>query len=233
MRCLAEARCRARDEHGHPADDTLPLCFWCLEGAQRDVRALPLDYRDLEQHLPRSLGRHGDGMPHTRHVDAALPIDEDVLDLQREIWWLCTAWEEVAREAAGLPMVADWSKRRRDGLAVMEAARVLAPRLDVLAQVDAAELWGYPGSTGAVSVPGWQGVLDLGGLHRRARGALGLNRDEGELIVGVACPRCELRSKLVRTEDGVSCRACQGRLEPGEYAGWVLEDAARQEGEAA
>jgi hypothetical protein len=231
--CMAGAHCRALDEHGHPAQTDVPLCFWCLEGAERDVRALPLDYRDLEQHLPRGTSVPAAGMPRTRHVDAGLPINEDILDLQREIWWVLTAWEDVTREAAGLPPVEDWSKRRRDAVAVVAAVRILAPRLDVLAQVPAAELWGYPGTDGAITIPGWQGVLDLSALHRRSRGALGLNRDEGELIVGVACPRCELRSKLVRDADGVSCRSCQGRLELAEYAGWVVQDAARQEGEAA
>lgn len=233
MICMSGAHCLAADEHGHPADDRLPLCFHCLEAAERDVRALVLDYRDLEQHLPRGTSRPGDGMPHTRHVDAALPIDEDVLDLQRLIWWVVTAWEEVVRDAAGLPPVADWAKRRRDGPAVVEAVRVLAPRLDVLCRVETAEMWGYPGSVGTTTLAGWEGVLDLADLHRRARGALGLGRDEGELIVGVACPRCEIRSKLHRSVDGVTCAGCKVRLETAEYAGWVLEDAARQEGEAA
>jgi hypothetical protein len=233
MICMAGAHCLARDEHGHPAESELPLCFWDLEAAERDVRALPLDYRDLEQHLPRGTSARGDGMPHTRKVDADLPLVEDVFDLQREIWWLATAWEEVVREAAALPPVADWSKRRRDGVAVVEAVRVLAPRLDVLCRVEQAEMWGYPGTAGTTQLPGWQGVLDLAALHGKARYALGLTRDEGELILGVACPRCEIRSKLRRTVDGVHCGGCKTRLEAGEYAGWVLEDAARQEGEAA
>lgn len=230
---MSGAHCLARDEHGHPAETELPLCFWCLEGAERDVRALVLDYRDLEQLLPRGASRPATGMPHTRHVDAALPIDEDVLDLQRLIWWVVTAWEEVVRDAAGLPPVADWAKRRRDGPAVVEAVRVLAPRLDVLCRVEQAEMWGYPCSAGTTTLAGWEGVLDLADLHRRARGALGLGRDDGELIIGVACPRCEIRSKLHRTVDGVHCQGCKVTLETAEYAGWVLEDAARQEGEAA
>lgn len=210
-----------------------PLCFWCLEAAQGAVKGLPADYASLEQRIPRGSSSRGDGMPHTRQVDAALPINEDAFDLQRELWWLVTAWEEVTREAAALPMIGDWSKRRRDGVAVTEAVRILAPRLDVLCRIEAAEMWGYPGFAGFTVVPGWQGVLDLAALHHRAQGALGLSGGDGELIVGVACPRCEIRSKLRRTVDGVHCGGCSARLEAGEYAGWVLEDAARQEGEAA
>ncbi|WP_433078901.1 hypothetical protein ACQP1P_38655 [Dactylosporangium sp. CA-052675] len=233
MICMAGQHCKARDESGNPAEDMFPLCFWCLEAAERDVRALVLDYRDLEQHIPRGSSARGDGMPHARQVDAALPIDEDAFDLQREIWWVVTAWEDVVREAAALPMVGDWAKRRRDGLAVVEAVRVLAPRLEVLCRVTEAEMWGYPGTAGATVVPGWQGVLDLAALHRRARGVLGLGRDDGELIVGVACPACGIRSKLRRSVDGVSCGGCKTRLETADYAGWVLEDAAQQGGEAA
>lgn len=230
---MAGSQCLARDEHGHPADDSWPLCWWCLEAATLDVGKLPADYAALEQRLPRAASRPADGMPHGRRVDADLPFDEDAFDLQREMWWLVTAWEEVVREAAGLPMVADWSKRRRDGLAVAEAVRILKPRLAVLAQVEEAEMWGYPGFDGAKILGGWQGVQDLAALHHRALGVLGLFRDDGELIVGVACPRCEIRSKLHRTVDGVTCAGCKVRLETAEYAGWVREDAARQEGEAA
>ena len=229
MICLAGADCKARDEHGNPADDSWPLCWWCLEAAQGPVEGLPADYAGLEQQIPRRGSARGDGMPHARHVDAALPINEDAFDLQRELWWLVTAWEEVVREAAGLPMVDDWSKRRRDGAAVAAAVRVLAPRLDVLCRVESAEMWGYPGFAGFTVVAGWQGVLDLSALHYRAQGALGLSGGDGELIVGVACPKCEIRSKLRRTVDGVHCGGCKTQFETAEYAGWVLEDAARQE----
>src|SRR5882672_1912207 len=100
MRCAAEAHCRARDEHGHPAEtDGPPLCFWCLEAAERDVRALVLDYRDLEQQLPPSLGVWGDGMPHASGGHR-LPLNEHALNLQHEIWWMTDAWDAVVREAA-------------------------------------------------------------------------------------------------------------------------------------
>lgn len=228
--CMSGAHCLARDEHGDPADDTLPLCFWCLEAAERDVRALVLDYRDLEQLLPRGTSGRGDGMPRARRVDAALPINEDALDLQQEIWFVTDAWDAVVRDVCRL---SGKPPRVRAGWSVQQSVTILAPRLDRLTQTSGT-MWDYPGALDRCSeVPGWQGVLDLAALHRRARGALGLGRDDGELIVGVACPRCEIRSKLRRTVDHVYCGGCKSTFETAEYAGWVVQDAGRQEGEAA
>lgn len=230
MICMAGPHCKARDEHGQPADDTLPLCTWCLEAAERDVRALVLDYRDLEQLLPPSLGQRGDGMPRARGDERPLPFSEHVFDLQHEIWFVTDAWDAVVRD---FDRLSEKPPRVRAGWSVQQSVSILAPRLDRLTQTSGT-MWDYPGSTDRCSeIPGWQGVLDLARLHHRARAALGLGRDEGELIIGVACPACGIRSKLRRSVDGVSCGGCKTRLDPGEYAGWVLEDAARQEGEAA
>lgn len=224
MRCMAESYCRARDEHGYPAESySIPLCFWCLEAAERDVRALPLDYRDLEQHIPLALGRRSNGMPAARQVDAALPLNEDAFDLQREIWWAATAWEEVVRDAAGLPMVGQWAKRRRDGVAVVEAVRVLAPRLDVLAKVVEAEMWGYPGTSGTTLIPGWRGVLDLAALHRRARGALGLSTPRRELCQGVPCRACGLKALYRQDEGAVRCDGCARLYDRGDYETWLAD----------
>lgn len=221
---MSAEHCRARDEHGNPADSDAPLCFWCLEAAERDVRALVLDYRDLEQLLPPSLGQRADGMPRARGDERPLPFAEHIFDLQHEIWHVTDAWDAVVRDVDRL---SEKPPRVRAGWSVQQSVAILAPRLDRLAQTSGT-MWDYPGATDRCSeIPGWQGVLDLARLHHRARGALGLNRDEGELIVGVACPRCEIRSKLVRTEDAVTCRGCKVRLEPGDYADWVAEDAAR------
>ena len=226
MRCMSADHCRALDEHGNPAVTDGFLCFHCLESAERDVRALVLDYRDLEQQLPPSLGVWGDGMPRGTSGHP-LPLNEHALNLQHEIWWMTDAWDAVARDAARL---SDKPPRTRAGWAVQQSVSILAPRLDLLARTSGT-MWDYPGSTDRCSeIPGWQGVLDLAQLHHRARHALGLSADRGELIVGVACPRCDIRSKLVRdAEGGVSCRSCKSRLEPGEYAVWVADDAARQE----
>jgi hypothetical protein len=63
--CLAAERCVDYDRRvGESAlTDDLPICEGCLLAAELAVPALVLDYRDLEQHLPLSLGVWGDGQP--------------------------------------------------------------------------------------------------------------------------------------------------------------------------
>lgn len=122
-----------------------PLCDGCLEPAEQDIRKLTLDYGDLEQHLPPSLGVWGDGQPHGK--SQPLPLSEHVLDLQRDIWWLVTAWADVLRDVENLSMTGDWSKRRRDGLAVQQAMVVVAPRVRLLAELGTWEMWDYPGTS--------------------------------------------------------------------------------------
>lgn len=226
MRCQAAERCRARDERGNPAETDLPLCFHCLEGATRDVRALTLDYRDLEQQLPPALGVWGSGMPRGS-AGHPLPLNEHALDLQHQIWWMCDAWDAVVRD---LDRLSDKPTRTRAGWAVQQSVSILAPRLDRLARASGT-MWDYPGSTERCSeVPGWQGVLDLADLHGQARHVLGLAADRGELCVGVLCEGCDKKSTLVRDLDngGVVCRGkgCGKRYTAEEYAVWtrVLHD---------
>jgi hypothetical protein len=228
--CLAGDRCRARDEYG-PAETRDPLCFHCLESAERDVRALVLDYRDLEQHLVPSLGQRGSGLPTGRGGLPPLPIAEHVLDLQMDIFWLVDAWDAVVRD---MDRLSDKPTRTRAGWAVQQSVSILAPRLDRLAQTSGT-MWDYPGSTDRCSeVPGWQGVLDLARLHHRARHVLGLSADRGEACIGVICGYCDVKSKLVRdAEDGgVTCRACGGRYTAVEYTllvGVLFDEATREE----
>lgn len=218
---MADARCRARDEHGNPVETSgLPLCVWCLEAAQRDVRALVLDYRDLEQHLPPSLGQRGSGMPPARGISAPLPIAEHVLDLQIDIFRLLDAWDDVIRDICRL---SDKPQRTRAGWAVQQSVTVLAPRLDVLAGVSGT-MWDYPGSVERCSeVPGWQGVLDLVQLHHRARRALGLTRESPTLLVGVPCPECNAAT-LYRGpgDDAVRCGRCSAYLSGRDYTAWTV-----------
>lgn len=226
---MAADRCRARDERGNPAETDLPLCFHCLEGAERDVRALVLDYRDLEQQLPPSLGVWGDGMPRGSSGHP-LPLNEHALNLQHDIWYLTDAWDAVVRDVARL---SDKPPRTRAGWAVQQSVTVLAPRLDVLAKATGT-MWDYPGATDRCSeVPGWQGVLDLAQLHWRARHALGLSADRGEACIGVICGYCDVKSKLVRDPEdgGVTCRACKGHYTATEYTALVgaLFDQVQQE----
>jgi hypothetical protein len=216
---MAESRCRARDEHGYPADCDGPLCFYCLEGAERDVRALVLDYRDLEQHLAPSLGQRGSGLPTGRGGLPPLPIAEHVLDLQIDIFRMTDAWDDVVRD---FDRLSDKPTRTRAGWAVQQSVSVLAPRLDRLAQTSA-EMWDYPGAMDRCSeVPGWQGVLDLAHLHQRARHTLGLTRESPTLLVGVPCKGCNAAT-LYRYpgEDGAVCGRCGLYYSAGDYAAWT------------
>lgn len=235
MRCMAADRCRAVDERGNPAETDGWLCFHCLESAERDVRALVLDYRDLEQHLPPSLGVWGDGLPRGTS-SRPLPLNEHVLNLQHEIWWLTDAWDAVVRDASRL---SDKPPRTRAGWAVQQSVAILAPRLDVLAAVTSVEMWDYPGAVVVTDrcspVAGWQGVLDLAALHRRARSALGLSNDRPALLVGVRCRGCDVKSKLTRDHDSgeVWCRACGQRYTAEEYTRWTAMLVAEQQEDAA
>lgn len=196
------------------------LCEADLEPAERDIRALVLDYRDLEQHLPPSLGVWGDGQP--KGKSQPLPLSEHVLDLQREIWWLTTAWEDVLRDADRLSMTGDWSKRRRDGLAVQQAMAIVGPRVRRLAELGPCEMWGYPGYEGVVEIPGWRGVLDLARLHARARAALGLTREEPTIMAGVPCRHCDAAALHRRPgDDAVHCGRCGLYYSPRDYTDWV------------
>lgn len=141
-RCEAGDRCRAYDPQKKQAFPEAPLCSYCLDSAERDVRALVLDYRDLEQHLPPSLGQWGDGQPRGRST--ALPLSVHVLDLQVEIHWLTDAWDDVIRERERL---SEKPSRVRSGWAVQQAVSILAPRLHVLAGIGPQPMWDYPGTS--------------------------------------------------------------------------------------
>lgn len=233
MKCMAGDRCKARDEHGDPALTDGYLCFWCLESAERDVRALTLDYRDLEQRLPLSLGQRGTGLPTGRGGLPGPPIAEHVLELQQDIWWLTDAWDAVVRD---LDRLSDKPPRTRAGWAVQQSVSILAPRLDRLARASGT-MWDYPGAVErCAEIPGWQGVLDLAHLHHRARAALGLTAEKPELCLGIPCrnPECDLKT-LYRLpgSDEVKCHSCGLRYSAEDYTTWTRLLAAPKRKEAA
>lgn len=208
------------------------LCGLCLVPAERDVRALVLDYRDLEQRLPPSLGQWGDGMP--RGKSSPLPLSEPVLTLQQDIHWLVSAWDDVVRDVARL---SEKPTRVRDGFAVQQSVAILAPRLDVLAAVPAVAMWTYLGAEGSTDVPGWQGVLDLVALHQRARTLLGLTAAKKEHCSGIPCrnPECDLKLLYrIPGTDEVRCDACGMWYDAHAYQSWVsLVSAAAKRDQAA
>jgi hypothetical protein len=231
--CLAAERCVDYDGRaGEPALAAgLPLCEPCLLAAERAVPALVLDYRDLEQHLPPSLGVWGDGQPRGSG-DLRVPMRLAVEELQAEIHWVLTAWEQVARERDKLSDSV--TRGVRAGWAVQAAAQILHPRVRLLAAIGPVEMAGYPNldqdetyrfrGIEHARLPGWRGVLDFDRLHSKARYMLGLTNAVPEAIDGVPCKNIECDEKDLYRElggDGVFCGSCGKRYSQREYEDWV------------
>ena len=280
--CAAGAACRNWDPTTGLAGEALrhTLCYACLDPAQAAIRALPLDWRDLEQLLPPALGVWGDGQPHGDGGDP-IPLNAHIEALQAAIWSTTTAWEDAVREAARLagparrrpsPPRRYWAvnregvitamarpsriehptalaRRLRPGPAdVVRACRVLSVHIGQLADVGPVELHDYPlehiigpvnGRHGGppdprwdrvtrwkrftrTTVPGWQGVLDLAALHRRASGVLGLTKPVRRLPGDCSgCGLPELRQDQPRyrgDEQLVYCAGCDTKWSYDEYA---------------
>jgi hypothetical protein len=244
--CLASERCVGydrREERGAQTEGGV-LCEGCLLAAERAVPALVLDYRDLEQHLPLSLGQWGDGQPASRD-DHPVPLNLAVEALQREIWHVLTTWEEVVRERERLSDSV--TGQVRAGWAVQAAAQILTPRVRLLAAVGPVLLNGYPNldeddlhrfeGIEYADVPGWRGVVDFRRLHDRARMLLGLTAPREEKIELLPCRDCDARS-LYRLpgDDRVycgnsddNCTAIYSNEEFRRWAGLVAEYARPRE----
>lgn len=188
-----------------------PLCDPCLDVASRDINALVLDYRDLEQRLPA-----GGSILSTRvsggATDASTPLNLHVEELQAAIAWTLTAWEPPVREAARLPP--ERVDRVRSGWAVATAVRVIGPRVDVLAALPLTCGFADGLAAGPVERDGVDAVASLIGLHRRARSMLGLTTRVVRLPG--ACLDCGAAA-LERADgaDAVGCAVC-GQWRTGE-----------------
>lgn len=213
---------------GEPEQATrTPLCDTCLDAAPRDIEALPLDYRDLEQLLPPALGVWGDGTPHG--TDQRAPIRLGVEALQRQIWAVLVTWEQVVRDSDRLSDIALLGVR--DGFAVSRAVRVLSPRVQLLATIGPVTVQDYPlidVETATVyhghvyeQVSGARGILDLVRTHAKARSVLGLTAPVRRLP-GVCdkCSRPDLRQDQPREagdEQPVYCGSCRLTM---TYSDW-------------
>ena len=231
-RCAAGERCSGFDHREHVAAEVdlgKLLCEPDLCAGERAVPALVLDYRDLEQHLPPSLGVWGDGQPASKDPHR-VPLNLAAESLQAEIHWVVTTWEEVVRDRERLSDSV--TKHRRDGWAVQEAAKILRPRVRLLSLIGPITLASYPevddehsarlGGMTYADIPGWQGVLDFIELHRRAQRLLGLTRVEPERCEGVVCRECDMLALYrVPGEDRVLCGSCRLSYTAEEYKNWV------------
>jgi hypothetical protein len=268
--CAAGPHCVGGGVDLYPAADRATLCTGCLNEAERAIQALPADWRDLEQLLPPSLGVWGDGQPHAAgKAEAPIPLNLHAEELQANIWWSLTAWEEVVRDRAGLSDVprrppprrlvsrfvvapngdirrakfdatvehpTALARPMRPGPAdVVRAARILAPRVAMLSTLGPVEMVSYPlaaadqlhqhGGLRYAHVPGWQGVLDLTRLHRRAVATLGLTQPV-RLVPGDCsnCGRPDLRQNQPRwagDEQPVACGGCGQHWSYQEYERYV------------
>ena len=200
-----------------------PLCDADLTHATAGIALLTCDYRDLEQLLPRPVGQRGDGQP-SRGGEAPIPLRLDVEALQREIWWLTTAWAEVLADRHRL---SDPPMRIRDGYAVEWAVRILSPRVEQLARITDVQMASYPRPDDTTTrfrtvtltyVPGAQGVLDLSRAHQRARSVLGLT-EPVYVLPGYCrsrgCGRPQLRVK--GGSDTVWCDYCAAVMTRDDY----------------
>lgn len=228
--CLAGDHCRAYDRVTGTAEDAdrHTLGPACLRVAEFATRALPADWVDLEQLLPKPLGVWSDGQP-VGKAGPPLPLNLGAEAMQRAIWWVLTTWEDVARDMDRLsdaPRVGV-----REGPAVARAALLLAPRLGALSDMPAQTLQDYPlaeddqaqqlGASTYTDRPGWQGVLDLVTLHRRAMAMLGQTAPVRRLPG--TCEGCgwdELRQDQPRfrgDEQPVFCRNCALTMTYDDY----------------
>lgn len=192
-------------------------CDDCLDAAARDVRALALDYRDLAQSLPRS-----SSSALTQRVagtaDASTPLALHVDELQRMIHWTLTTWEPAVREAAGLGP--ERIHNVRLGWAVTTAVTIIAPRVDILAELPLTCCFADGLEAGPVERTGAYGLWSLRSLHARSSTVLGLTRLVHTLPG--ECSRCGMPT--LRRDDGsdaVRCDNCGCRWTAEDYRRYV------------
>jgi hypothetical protein len=193
-----------------------PLCPECLHRAAVDVAELPTDYADLGRELtPDERGlRRRVGGDDERPIPLALHVEA----LQRSIFWALTVWEPPVREAAGLSP--ERTRGVRDGWAVEAAAKVIAPRLPILAALG--PTWGYADGldAGPVERDGVDAVVTLRTLHRRARAVCGLTCRDIDLPGH--CPGCGAAALLRRDgTETVRCGVCDDRRTYDDYRRYV------------
>lgn len=217
--CAHNDQCRGFDRTSRQPAETNgnPLCARCLDSHERDLRALLWDWLDLEQLQLPSLAQSLTGQPNGS-TEPAMPLAGGPEALQSEIAHVLATWEDVIRDRHRL---ADTPPTRRQGPTVQRAVALLAPRVDILARLDAIAV--YP--TGCEDQPqdmtGVEALLYITALHKRARAMLG--RTCRKFWVPGECPLCDARPvegvpgplyryepRHLEDESPVWCTACDG-----------------------
>lgn len=213
--CAQGTACEAFDRiTWTPADAAGPWCAACVRALARDVRALPLDYRDLEQLLPR-IG----AAPAEARVSGtsalSVPIALHVEALQADIAWTLGVWEPAVREAVGWDPAPEVGVR--PGWLVDRAARVLSAHADALTRLGPYSAYHDGPEAACVDLSGVYGAVALRRLHARSVAALGLS-SRGVRVPG-SCARCG-RAALEREPgaDRIRCRFCAMWISADDYA---------------
>lgn len=118
-------------------------------------------------------------------------------------------WEHPS--ALGWPM-------RPGPVEVVRAVRILAPRAAALARVGLVDFTTYPGQVGLAAVAGARGLLDLDGVHQRARSVLGLT--EPTYVLPGRCQSKGCGAAELRVRDGsdsVWCDRCGAVMTRDDY----------------
>lgn len=193
-----------------------PLCEACLAATARDIAALPLDYRDLEQLLPRGAPPSEGRISGT--AEASVPLDLHAEALQADIAWTLGVWEPAVREVVGLPPAPEFAVR--PGWLVGRAASVLSVHVVALVRLGPFTAYHSGPEAPCEDVRGLYGAAELRRLHARATAALGLNR--GAVRVPGPCGRCA-RAALEREpgSDRIRCRFCGMWITADDYEAYV------------
>ncbi len=207
-----------------------------------------------EQHLRLSdeLGRPSGGSSSIRiPFGPRLPIRIDIDALLKLIAESLVSWHERVADVASLDFPSHGlSRMRRETVAVVRAADVLAADLDALLALETAPMsraWSLrdlenlpDGATGIVHSVYVDATIDLGGadawleiinLRHLSRAVLGETRARPEELVGVPCRadgcgwrsvyRAEISSREDEPQWWTECARCGDRMTEPDYREWV------------
>jgi len=225
--CACERHCAERDYQGNPQLGPRAFCDTDRDRIGDAIARLPETYAELRLLLPVT-GQQEERVTGSR--EAPVPVNLDVQAFMRQVVWVACSWEDQVRAAVSLSDLPDG--RRRDGVALAQACRILAAHLTALLSlpretkvrfVPPSRLEGMePGTFWADTAGDAWAYSDMDGtgagleflqLHGRARGMLGLTRQRRR-ITEVPCDGCRGRTlvqaeaKAGGWEPAVRCTAC-------------------------
>lgn len=218
-RCASGRRCPGWAEHekaAAAARPDAPLCEACTDRARRDIEAMPALWWELADELVPA--QRGMRWRVDSSDDGRVPLALDIEALMRDVVQVLTVWEPPVREAAGLPP--ERARGVRDSWAVATAARVLAPRVPILASLPPTWGYGHGLDAGPVELDGLDAIEAFRRLRRRIKGVVG-SRRLVHMLPG-ECSRCG--AMALRRADGsetVYCGVCDQRWTWDDYRRYV------------